>query len=259
MMDKAYILEQGILELYLLGELTANEQLQVETILKSDSELKSVFNTLEKHFETLAFENSIQPPPTVKERLMQKVKITNEKIIPLQKTIPFKFYLAVAASISAFLLLGSIWIFTQLNNTKKELQIVNEQKEILLKDIQILADNLEDQNQYFNIINSPETEQYILLGNASAPNTEVVSYVNNINKQVIIYTKSLPILDDNHDYQMWADVKGVMIDMGVIPKDKTLLAMNYIENAESFNITIEPSGGSDHPNVSKLISNIYLN
>jgi anti-sigma-K factor RskA len=58
---------------------------------------------------------------------------------------------------------------------------------------------------------------------------------------------------------MWADVEGEMINMGVINNTENLLAMTYIEDAESLNITIEPAGGSDHPTVSRLISNVYLN
>jgi hypothetical protein len=258
MMDKAYILEHGILELYLLGELTAEEQLQVEAALKTDAELKSLFNTLETNFETLAFENAINPPKSAKDVLMQRVKMIQPKVVQLPKASPLKLYLTIAASIAVFLTLGSIWVFTQLNNTKKELKIANEQNELLIKDINGLTNNLEYKNKYFDIINSPDTEQYILLGNALVPNAKVVSYVNNTEKQVIINTKNLPKLDEKHDYQMWADVNGVMIDMGVINKEENLLAMNYIDNAESLNITIEPNGGSDHPNVSKLVTNVYL-
>lgn len=65
-------------------------------------------------------------------------------------------------------------------------------------------------------------------------------------------------LNAEHDYQMWADVEGEMINMGLIDNKKDLLAMNYIENAESLNITIEPLGGSEHPDVSRSISNVYL-
>ena len=49
-----------------------------------------------------------------------------------------------------------------------------------------------------------------------------------------------------------------MISMGVLDRTKNLLTMNYIDNAESLNITIEPLGGNDHPTVSRLVSNVYL-
>ena len=74
----------------------------------------------------------------------------------------------------------------------------------------------------------------------------------------MINTERLPDLDADHDYQMWADVEGEMINMGVISKDKKLMAMNYIDHSESLNITIEPAGGNDHPTVERLVTNVYL-
>tara|TARA_R110000868_G_scaffold268603_2_gene527790 strand:- start:562 stop:1338 length:777 start_codon:yes stop_codon:yes gene_type:complete len=258
MMNRAYILEHGILEQYLLGELTAEEQVQVERVLNIDADLKNEFDILETNFEKMAFENAINPPNEVKANLMQNIKASQTKIIPLQKANPFKTYLYIASGIAACLLIGTIWLFLQLNSTDQQLEIAEEQKALLLEDIQGLTNNLEYATKYFEIVNSTDTQQYILIGNDLAPNAKVVSYVNHKSKSVIINTKELPKLDAEHDYQMWADVNGVMIDMGVINKEADLLAMNYINNAESLNITIEPAGGNDHPTVSRLVTNVYL-
>ncbi|MGS2727111.1 anti-sigma factor domain-containing protein [Psychroserpens sp. BH13MA-6] len=258
MMDKAYILEHGILELYLLGELNATEQRQVEDILNTDSELKTIFENLEADFQTLAFENAINPPKTVKENLLKSVKNPQPKVVAIQKSKNTKTYLGIAASVAALLLIGTIWLFKELNNTQEALKIAQEEKSLLLKEMEGLSSNYEILSKWAEVINSPDVQQYILTGNDLAPDAKIVSYVNHKAKQVVINAKKLPQLDDQHDYQMWADVEGEMINMGVIHKNTTLLAMNYIENAESFNITIEPAGGNDHPTVSRLISNIYL-
>ena len=257
-MNKAYIIEHGILEQYLLGELTADEQIQVDRVLNLDADLKHEFDILETNFEKMAFENAINPPKEVKANLMQNIKTSESKIIRLQKTSPFKTYLYIASGIAACFLIGWFWMFAQLNISEKKLQLVEEQNQLLLKDIEGLTNNLEYTSKYFEIVNSPDTEQYILSGNDLAPNSKVVSYVNHKSKSVVINTKELPKLDAEHDYQMWADVDGVMIDMGVINKETDLLAMNYIDKAESLNITIEPAGGNDHPTVSRLVTNVYL-
>jgi hypothetical protein len=46
--------------------------------------------------------------------------------------------------------------------------------------------------------------------------------------------------------------------MGLLPTDRELVTLTYIDRAESLNITIEPKGGNDHPTVERLISNVYL-
>ena len=97
----------------------------------------------------------------------------------------------------------------------------------------------------------------MLQGNKLAPEAAVLSYVNHEEKSVLINIYNLPELSDK-DYQMWADVDGEMIDMGVIDTSQQTLAMNYIQDAESINITIEEKGGSDHPDVSNLIGSVSL-
>jgi anti-sigma-K factor RskA len=69
----------------------------------------------------------------------------------------------------------------------------------------------------------------------------------------------LPELPEGQCYQMWADVDGEMLSLGVLPADTTgLIAWNFLADAESLNVTIEPEGGSDHPDVSKLVANVGI-
>ncbi len=258
MMDKAYILKNGIIEQYLLGELSSEDELILERLLKTDEELKTRFNVVESNFEAMAFDNAIVPPDDVKAHLMSSVKGAETKVVSLPKRNSSKNYLAVVASIAAVLVIGSVWMYSQLNDTKQQLQIAEEKNSLLLKDLEGLKTNMVKATAWLDLLNSPDTKQYILNGNALSPEAKVVSYVNHKEKRVVVNTLALPKLDAEHDYQMWADVDGEMIDMGVIKKDAHLLAMNYIENAASLNITIEPTGGSDHPTVSRLITNVYL-
>ena len=74
----------------------------------------------------------------------------------------------------------------------------------------------------------------------------------------MVSPQGLPNLPDNQTYQMWSDVDGEMIDMGLLPNDKELVTLKYIDRAESLNITIEPAGGNDHPTVERLISYVTL-
>ncbi|OBX25762.1 hypothetical protein A9996_08430 [Gelidibacter algens] len=46
---------------------------------------------------------------------------------------------------------------------------------------------------------------------------------------VFINTSQLLVLNAEHDYQMWADVEGEMVNIGLIDNKKDLLAMNYKE------------------------------
>ena len=255
-MDKTYILEQGILELYVLGELNDSEQQQVEDILYQNPELKAELERIEMKFEALAFEQAIEAPKSVKNELMYQVSNKASKTIPLKQNN--KRYLGIAASISALLLIGSVYFYSEWNTAKQQLKLVEDQNSELNNKIDNLAKDLNTTKSVLASINNPNTEKYILKGNELMPDAKVISYVNFAEKSVVINTEYLPELDEEHDYQMWADVKGEMIDMGIIDTNQVMLAMNYIENSESLNITIEPAGGNDHPTVSQLITNVYL-
>ncbi|WP_299521352.1 anti-sigma factor [Winogradskyella sp.] len=261
MMDKKTLLENGLLEQYLLGELNAKECEQIEQFLASDTELKTYFDQLEQDFETLGLENAITPPSAIKSQLLDTITSSSgtSKVVELKPNTNSKWYLGIAASVAALLLVGSFWLYNQLNEVKQQLKTVENEKTELNDKLNELNQQIEDETALFATLVHPDTEQYILKGNTLIPNGKVVSYVNHETKSVVINTERLPELDAEHDYQMWADVEGEMINMGVISKDSNLMAMNYIDHAESLNITIEPAGGNDHPTVEKLVTNIYLN
>ena len=66
---------------------------------------------------------------------------------------------------------------------------------------------------------------------------------------------NLPALTDDEDYQLWADIDGEMVSVGILKAPKNgPRELNFLKNAESLNITIEPKGGSNHPNVARLVS-----
>ncbi len=259
MMEKTYILDNGLLELYVLGELNADEQAQLETAIAQHPELKLQLDTIEANFEKMALENAIDAPKEIKSNVLNTISKSSTKTVSIAPQKSLRPYLNIAASVAALLFIGSIYMFSQLNNTKKQLQLVEQENKKLNSNIENLNNYLMETNKWYVAINDPDVQKYVLTGNALMPEATVISYVNNEKKSVVINTKYLPKLDDEHDYQMWADVEGEMINMGVIDKDKDMLAMNYIDNAESLNITIEPAGGNDHPTVSQLITNIYLN
>lgn len=254
------ILDNGLLEQFLLGELDANESQQIEELLASDAELKAQFSHLEQDFERLGLENAITPPAFVKSQLLDKLKENTKqtKLVTLEPRNS-NWLLGIAASVAFLLFAGSAWMYNQLNNIKEELEIVENEKLELDNKVNTLNKQLNDELALFTTITHPDTEQYILKGNALMPEGKVISYVNHETKSVVVNTERLPDLDEAHDYQMWADVEGEMINMGVISKGNNLIAMSYIDHAESLNITIEPLGGNDHPTVERLVTNVYLN
>lgn len=259
MMDHSAIKESGMLERHLLGELSPAEVRQVEQALARDPDLMAYFRNMENDLEKMAFENAIDPPAATKAKLMDAIREDSVSVISIHRSGGNKAYLAIAASLALLFGLTSFWLYTKVNSIEDDLRLVQDQNSELNNNVQVLETQLAETSQWYEAVNDPAAIKLVLQGNAKSPNALAVSYVNHKTKSVVLNAKGLPKLDSEHDYQLWADVKGEMINMGVIPKNSEMIAMTYIDNAESLNITIEPAGGNDHPTVANLISNVYLN
>lgn len=257
MIEKEALIQSGDLERYLLGDLSKEENAQIERAIAANKEIASYVRQREDDFEQLAIQNAIHPNPQIKTALMAQVKasLTSTTATPV---ISLKTWLGIAASVAVLFLLTSIWQFSKVSTL--ESRIVEEaiKTESLSKDLNSLATVFETNTQWYEAIRDPNAEKFRLTGNDLAPNLQAVSYINHKTQSVILQASNLPELEATEDYQLWADVDGEMIDMGVISKNEPMLAMKYIANAASLNITIEPLGGNDHPTVERLVSNVYL-
>ena len=139
-----------------------------------------------------------------------------------------------------------------------DIRLLEQQTADLRERLQSLEQNYELTRDRYTVINHPQSIPLYLVGNQVSPDSRAVAYVNHQNKTVIVNGLGLSSLEPGKTYQMWADVEGEMIDMGVVPANEEYIPLRYIDKAESFNITIEPAGGSEHPTVENLISNVYL-
>ncbi len=263
-MDRKRIIEEGLLEDYILGLLSHEDEVALWDILAEDSELREKFNDLESDLEQVGFENAIEPPSRIKEKLQTALDV---KALPKETSISDAKVsrdtlqsgkLLVAASLAALFALASFWFYIQWDASMDSLQTLQEQT----VDLQQRLDNLERQyenaQQRYVSINSPDVIPLYLVGNNISPESRAVAFINHKDKTVIVNGLGLIPLETDKSYQMWADVEGEMINMGLVPADQEYIPLRYIDKAESLNITIEPAGGSEHPTVENLISNIYL-
>lgn len=250
-MERKKILDEGLLEKYLLDELTISERNSIENTLDKDQKLRDQFSQLEEDFEKIALENAITPPSSVKIRL--KKELDSSRVRKL-----YNKPLMIAASLGALFLISSIWMYTKWQNTNSEFEMLQNQTTVLQERLNALEENYILTNTRLKTINGPKTIPLILHGNQLVPNSRAVAYVNHENKMVIVNAQGLPELPEDKTYQMWSDVDGEMIDMGLLQTSEELITLKYIDKAESLNITIEQSGGNDHPTVEKLIAYVTL-
>ncbi|MEL6918476.1 MAG: anti-sigma factor, partial [Bacteroidota bacterium] len=119
-------------------------------------------------------------------------------------------------------------------------------------------ERLEDVRNQFIVLNNPQTKKYTVNGNKKARDLKAVAYINPVKKLSYINVSKLPNLPEDQCYQMWAEVNGEMVNLGIITEagnQEKLLALPYAEDAVSY-ITIEPKGGNETPTVKNIVANI---
>jgi len=242
-------LDTDLLEKYLLGTTTIEESHQVERYIAMYPEVRQTYNELQENLETFAKMHSLKTPEGLKNRILERIRA--------QQTGRRRFQrFAVAATIAALLFAGSSYFFYNQNqNLQQENTIVNNKIKTLEAD---MRSQLEDVRNQFIVLNNPSTRKFIVNGNKKARELKAVAYINPVKKLSYINVRNLPNLPEDQCYQMWAEVNGEMVNLGVIKdiqdKDR-LMALPYAEKAVSY-ITIEPKGGNNTPTVQNIVANI---
>ncbi len=250
MKDKIRIfLDTDLLEKYLLGTTTLEESNQVERYIAMYPEVRETYNELQENLEAFAKMHALKTPEGLKNRILERIRA--------QQTGRRRFQrFAIAATIAVLLSVGtSFFFYNQNQSLQQENTIVNNKIKTLEAD---MLSQLEDVRNQFIVLNNPSTRKFMVNGNKKARELKAVAYINPVKKLSYINVRNLPNLPEDQCYQMWAEVNGEMVNLGVIKefadKDK-LLALPYAENAVSY-ITIEPKGGNNTPTVQNIVANI---
>lgn len=250
MKDKIRIfLDTDLLEKYLLGATTIEESNQVELYIAMHPEVRKTYDELQENLEAYAKLHAIKAPDYLKNTIQARIK--NER-----KSRSKFFKYAIAASITAFILAGSSYfLYNQNQNLQQENTIVTNKIKDLEQDMKVQLEDL--RNQYI-VLNNPNTKKYSVMGNKKAKELKAVAYINPVKKLSYINVSNLPQLPENQCFQMWAEVNGKMVNLGVIKQfdDKEkLFALPYDKDAVGY-ITIEPQGGNSTPTVQNIVANI---
>ncbi|MBM1108033.1 anti-sigma factor [Aurantibacter crassamenti] len=250
MKDKIKIfLDSDLLEKHLLGTTNNQETLQVERYIAMYPEVRKTYDELQDNLEAFAKLHAIKTPEGLKENIIALIKAEN-------KGRRNYFRYGIAASIAILVFAGSSYFFYDQNQSLQEENTIVSNK---IKDLEEnMREQLEDVRNQFIVLQNPETKKYTVKGNKKAKELKAVAYINPVKKLSYINVSNLPNLPEDQCFQMWTEVNGKMVNLGVIKQatnQEKLLAMPYSDHAVGY-ITIERQGGNDTPTVENIVANI---
>ncbi|WP_344765362.1 anti-sigma factor [Pedobacter ginsengiterrae] len=276
---KAYI-ESGVLELYVLGDLSSEETLQVEEMAARYAEVRAEIDAIEQAMEQYAMQNAVEPSADVETRLFEKLGfseleeqeevVSNQpvyteepKIIRLDgsdgKVRTLRYALVACVALLVMSVAALFITYNKLNDAHSQIASLNLDKQKFAGVVSKLEYDNKGLNNMAEMADSKEWATIRMQGQAISPKSKMNVYWNKKDKSVLInyVAMDLPKADAEHEYQLWALVNGKPVSLGVFGKadstsNEALLKMQTIQEAQAFAVTLEPMGGSVNPTMEKL-------
>ena len=267
---KSYI-ESGILELYVLGDVTPAEKLQVEEMASKHPVVKAELQEIERSMELFATENAVEPSAQLRDRVLNSL-LTNfsddnnfptkhpkpevkDNVIAMPAPKANSFYKYAFAACFALLIASVVTLFSVYN----KLQDANTQLVVLNSTNQKFSKTVNFMDRQLNIYRDTSFRVIKLKGTAKHANSLMLVAFSPAKKKVVIDMADLkmPVNDKEHQYQLWALVSGKPVSLGVFDKndaDSTMMKeMGSVNVAQAFAVTLEPRGGSINPSMDQMM------
>jgi anti-sigma-K factor RskA len=259
------------LELYVLGDISPEEKLQVEVMAAKHPAIKAELDEIERSMELYAEHNAVEPAENLRNRVLNSIltnfgddnsfdtkkeaTVNNVIALPAPKTNNFYKY-AFAASFALLIASG-----IALMNLYNKLQDSNTQLAALQIDKQHFARRVNLVEGQLSVLRDPSFKFLKLNATPHAPaGTAVTIAWNPAKKKVMIDMASvkMPVNDKTHQYQLWAIVAGKPVDLGVFdanPDSTDMKEMKTIAaiKTDAFAVTLEPRGGSINPTMDQMM------
>lgn len=262
---QAYI-ESGILELYVLGNVTPEEKLQVEEMMAAHQQVRAEVDEIERVLEIYAGKNAVEPAADKRTHILNSLvtnladdnnfssKVKEEgNVITLPRANNFYKY-AFAASL--ILLLGTAIalykVYTKLQQSNNQLLTLTTQNQQFAKTVSL-------KDKQLGVFRDPTFKLLRLKGTEKSPDAGMTIAWSPENKKVMIdmVDMKLPSTDEAHQYQLWAIVNGKPVDLGVFDKPvidtADMVEMKPVALAQAFAVTREPKGGSKNPTMDEML------
>ena len=249
MSDKDYI-SSGIVEQYVLGLCTPEEEKNLEQLRKTDPALNEAIINFEIQFETEMMTQAYLPDAATDKKILEKIdSLVTTLVVPFskveQKTGSYKWLKPLAAA--AILLLVTSVIFNYIlysKNTKQQQELATRSNTPATLPV---AD--------YNILKDPAITPVAMYGVGYHAICRCTMFWDKKTGKVYIMIHHLPKSSGEKDYQLWANVNGKPVSVGIINdaiRGRFIEMNNMPAGASSFIVTLEKAGGTTVPTENEI-------
>ncbi len=262
--------------MYALGALSPEERLEVEAMAAGHQEIRDELSAIENSLEAYAEENAVEPSENLRQRVMNSL-VTNlgddrtfvataapkrgadseARVVSMttqRKTTFYKYAFAASLLLLCLSVAALATVYQSLQRANGQLLSLQLQNEHYSKTVQF-------KNEELDVYRGDAYKRITLKGLPKSPSSSMMLAWNPAKKKVMLSPQhmDLPKNDAQHQYQLWALVKGKPVDLGVFDAnevdsaDQDMLVMKSIGEADAFAVTLEPRGGSVNPTLTEMM------
>jgi anti-sigma-K factor RskA len=275
--SKAYI-ESGILELYVMGQLSAPEMLEVETRAAVSPEIRKEIDAIEIALEAYALKGAVAPShdifakieaaidneisqaaPPIAAAPIQTQPATVQRPMVTKSIRPLQYALAACIALLVVSVIALVSAHSKLNDAHEQIASLRTEKDRIAGTVNVLKLTNSELKTVADMVEDPNWAVVKLAGTKTSPQSKMMVYWNRKSQDVVLDKSrmTLPQNEQSKQYQLWAIVAGKPVDLGVFDMQtdsaNMLLKMKEIGKAEAFAVTLEKRGGSVSPTMESMV------
>ncbi|XLS27980.1 anti-sigma factor domain-containing protein [Flavobacteriaceae bacterium M23B6Z8] len=264
-MDIKKYIASGILELYVAGALSEEENRAVAAAIEEYPELKKEVEEIEAAVMQLSQATLPKERQTTFAAIKENIKLqTPTDIIKMtpEKSVPRKWISFVGWAAAIVFGAGLLWMAQQ--NAQLEKKLETEIRSAGLREAVLqnqLSEALADYKKSKDLlaaVTSNKVTTIKLDGQSISPESYAKAYWNREDNKLYVDISGLPEAPEGKVYQLWSlklepltpTSLGTLEEVAKVENDFFIIDNNNA--SEAFGITLEPAGGSESPTLEQL-------
>jgi hypothetical protein len=283
-------IESGRLEQYALGELDPAAQAEVEAWAARSPQVRQELDELLDGIGFYAEAHAQTPPAALRDRVLHNVLaeigttaavapaavVSSAPVAPaptmrvsasnprlaetavVSPPISQRSGWAIAASVALLLsLAANALLYSRWQQADSDLVAAQNNQARFAQTSQVMERRLNSTQEQLHVLRSPQEYKMVALaGTPAHADAKARVLYSATTHRVFIDVQNLPKLPAGKQYQLWALDKGKPVDAGVLAfttaAGDSLQQMKDIASAQTFAMTVEPTGGSAGPTLTTM-------
>ncbi|SDL95279.1 Anti-sigma-K factor RskA [Catalinimonas alkaloidigena] len=258
------IKNSGLLEEYVLGTATPEEQARVQALMERYPEIREEVEALAQALEQYGQLHAVTPPAPLRARILDAI---DQLDTPASAAAPapvltasrpargLYWALGAAASVALIATVTSVVFYQQKEAAESELLALQTQIEAAQQENSRLIAFTDQLRQQNDVLRDTNTTAVPMTGLPLAPEALAVVYVNGKDQQAYLNVLNLPEPPAGSQYQLWGIVDGTPVSMGVFDvatPEGLLQKVPFVGLAQAYAVTLEKAGGSPTPTLEQM-------